>query len=53
MAKSSSPISAVAERYAGSLFDLALQSNQLEAVARDLDSFEKMLAGSADLKRLR
>ncbi|TIP32584.1 MAG: F0F1 ATP synthase subunit delta, partial [Mesorhizobium sp.] len=27
MAQSSSPISAVAERYAGSLFELALQDN--------------------------
>ena len=52
MAQSSSPISGVAERYAGSLFALALQAKSIAKVDADLDSFEKMLADSADLRRL-
>ena len=52
MAKSSSPISGVAERYAGSLFDLALQENAVAKVEADLNGFEAMLNGSADLSRL-
>ena len=52
MAKSSSPISGVAERYASSLFDLAAQSNAIAQVERDLDRFEALLNGSEDLKRL-
>lgn len=52
MAQSSSPISAVAERYAGSLFELALQDNSVAKVEADLASFEAMLNGSDDLKRL-
>ncbi|RVB58953.1 F0F1 ATP synthase subunit delta, partial [Mesorhizobium sp. M7A.F.Ca.CA.002.03.2.1] len=45
-------ISGVAERYAGSLFELALQANSVAKVEADLNSFEIMLAGSADLTRL-
>ncbi|MBZ9848534.1 F0F1 ATP synthase subunit delta [Mesorhizobium sp. CA14] len=52
MAQSSSPISAVAERYAGSLFELALQDNSIAQVEADLGSFEAMLNGSDDLARL-
>ncbi|RJT31913.1 F0F1 ATP synthase subunit delta [Mesorhizobium waimense] len=52
MAQSSSPISAVAERYAGSLFELAQQANSVAKVEADLNSFEAMLEGSADLTRL-
>nr|WP_250889107.1 F0F1 ATP synthase subunit delta [Mesorhizobium sp. dw_380] len=52
VAQSSSPISGVAERYAGSLFELALQANSVAKVEADLSSFEAMLAGSADLTRL-
>lgn len=52
MAQSSSPISGVAERYAGSLFELALQENSVAKVEAALTSFEAMLAGSADLRRL-
>ncbi len=52
MAKSSSPISGIAERYAGSLFELALQSNSVAKVEGDLSSLERMLAGSDDLRRL-
>lgn len=52
MAQSSSPISGVAERYASSLFELALEEKSVAKVEADLDSFERMLSGSADLARL-
>ena len=52
MAQSSSPISGVAERYAGSLFELALQSNSVSKVEADLASFERMFEASDDLMRL-
>jgi F-type H+-transporting ATPase subunit delta len=52
VAKSGSMISGVAERYAGSLFELASDSNSVEAVDRDLSRFETLLEGSEDLKRL-
>jgi F-type H+-transporting ATPase subunit delta len=52
VAKSGSTISGVADRYAGSLFDLAVDAKAVAAVEKDLASFETMLAGSADLKRL-
>ncbi|RFC68536.1 MULTISPECIES: F0F1 ATP synthase subunit delta [Mesorhizobium] len=52
MASSSSPISAVAERYARSLFELASDSKAVAKVESDLSSFEKMLASSPDLDRL-
>ncbi|WP_104491103.1 F0F1 ATP synthase subunit delta [Paracoccus denitrificans] len=52
MAKTSSPISAVAERYASSLFELALEEKSVAKVEAGLSSFEAMLAGSADLRRL-
>ena len=52
MAQSTSPISGIAERYAGSLFDLALQSNAVTKVEGDLAIFERLLAESADLERM-
>lgn len=52
VAQSTSPISGVAERYAGSLFDLAMQSNAVAAVESDLGRFETLLDGSEDLQRL-
>jgi len=52
VASSSSPISAVAERYARSLFELASDSKAIAKVESDLSSFEKMLASSPDLERL-
>ncbi|MCO5064404.1 MAG: F0F1 ATP synthase subunit delta [Rhizobiaceae bacterium] len=52
MASTSSPISAVAERYARSLFDLASESKAVAKVEGELASFEKMLASSPDLDRL-
>ncbi|OLP48508.1 F0F1 ATP synthase subunit delta [Allorhizobium taibaishanense] len=50
--KSGQPVSAVAERYASSLFDLALESGSIDAVAADLYRFQAMIDESADLKRL-
>jgi len=52
VAKSGSSISAVAERYAGSLYDLAADANSVAAVEKDLNDFEALLAESADLSRL-
>ena len=52
MAQSSSPISGVAERYAGSLFELARESNSIDKVEADLASFERMFEASDDLMRL-
>jgi len=52
VAQSSSPISAVAERYASSLFELAQQANSVAKVESDLNDFEAMLKNSADLSRL-
>lgn len=52
MAQTSSPISGVADRYARSLFDLALESNAVSAVEADLGRFEALIEGSDDLRRL-
>jgi F-type H+-transporting ATPase subunit delta len=47
-----SPVSAVAERYAVALFDLAVEGNALAAVEKDLDAFAVLINESADLRRL-
>lgn len=52
MAQSSSPISTVAGRYAGSLYDLAADAKQVAKVESDLGRFEALLDGSADLSRM-
>lgn len=52
MANSSKHISGVAERYANSLFELAIESKSVESVDKDLAGFEALLASSADLRRL-
>jgi len=52
VADSSQIVSGVAERYASSLFDLALESNALSEVAAALDNFQALIDESADLKRL-
>ena len=52
MAKSASPVSAVAERYAGSLFALALEAKSIALVENDLGRVEALINGSEDLKRL-
>ncbi len=52
VADTSQLISGVAERYASSLFDLALEAGSVESVGSDLDTFQRMIEDSADLKRL-
>lgn len=52
MAQTSSLISGVSQRYARSLFDLALDSDSVVSVEKDLDRFEELLNGSDDLQRL-
>lgn len=52
MAKSSSPVSGIAERYAGSLYELAVQSSTVAEVEADLGRFEALLAESDDLNRM-
>lgn len=52
MAKSSSPVSGVAERYAASLHDLAVEAKVVPQVEADLGRFEDMLSGSEDLSRM-
>ena len=42
----------MAGRYATALFELARDERALDAVSRDLDSFERMAADSPDLARL-
>jgi F-type H+-transporting ATPase subunit delta len=51
VAQSSSPVSGVALRYAGSLFELAVEQKSLPQVEKDLGSIGSMIAGSPDLKR--
>jgi F-type H+-transporting ATPase subunit delta len=45
-------MASMAGRYAVALFELAKDQRQLEQVERDLASFQAMLDGSADLRRL-
>jgi F-type H+-transporting ATPase subunit delta len=45
-------VSGMAGRYATALFELALEANAVDAAKADLDRFEALLAGSADLTRL-
>jgi F-type H+-transporting ATPase subunit delta len=45
-------VSGVAGRYATALFELALESKSLDAVAADLARFEALVDGSSDLNRL-
>ena len=52
VADTSHRTSGVAERYASSLFELALEAGVVEAVSSDLNTFQAMLDESADLKRL-
>jgi len=42
----------MAGRYAGALFELALEEKAVDAVKKDLEQFDAMIAGSADLNRL-
>jgi F-type H+-transporting ATPase subunit delta len=52
VAQSTSPVSDVAGRYAGSLFELALDERSVSQVEYDLLAFESLIDESADLKRL-
>ncbi len=52
VADASQVISGVAERYASSLFELALEAGTSDAVAADLNRFQAMIDESDDLKRL-
>lgn len=52
VADTSQVISGVAERYATSLFELALEAGSLDAVGADLNRFQAMIDSSDDLKRL-
>lgn len=52
MSSASSGVSGVAGRYASALFDLAEEQKQLDEVASDLDGIRRLLAESADLRRL-
>ncbi|WP_112830412.1 F0F1 ATP synthase subunit delta [Rhizobium cremeum] len=52
VADTSQVISGVAERYASSLFELALEAGSIDAVAADLNRFQTMIDESDDLKRL-
>ena len=52
MAGEHSIISGVAGRYAGALFELALENKAVDAVRADLDRFEAMISESAELNRL-
>jgi len=52
VADTSHGTSGVAERYASSLFELALEAGVVEAVSADLDRFQALLDESDDLKRL-
>jgi len=45
-------VSGVAGRYATALFDLARESNTIDALKADLDRFDALIAGSDDLLRL-
>src|SRR5690349_10382319 len=42
----------MAGRYAGALFELALENKSVDAVRSDLDRFDALIAESADLNRL-
>ena len=52
MADTTSLVSGVAERYANALFELALESGELEKVESDLKGFAGLIDESADMKRL-
>ncbi len=52
MAQSSSPVSGIAERYAGSLYELAASASSVSQVEADLDRFKALLDGSPELLRM-
>ena len=52
MASQKIVVSGLSGRYATALFDLAIEKNKLDAVAKDVASLTTMLAGSQDLRVL-
>ena len=52
MASEQPIVAGVAGRYATALFDLALEQKALDQVRAGLDTFERLVADSDDLKRL-
>ena len=52
MAGEDTTVSGMAGRYARALFELALDEKAIDAVKADLDTFDRMIADSADLHRL-
>ncbi|MGE7369642.1 F0F1 ATP synthase subunit delta [Neorhizobium sp. NPDC001467] len=52
VADTSQRVSGVAERYASSLFELAVEMNAIDQIAGDLGRFQAMLDESEDLRRL-
>ena len=52
MADLSQSVSNVAERYAGSLFELAKEDNSIDAVGKDVDRIDALLKESDDFRRL-
>jgi F-type H+-transporting ATPase subunit delta len=52
VAKSSSPVSGVAERYAQSLFELARDEGSLDTVESELQRFRALIDESDDFRRL-
>ena len=52
VADTSPLISGVAERYASSLFEVALEAGKVDAIGAALDGFQALIDESADLKRL-
>ncbi|WP_152046582.1 F0F1 ATP synthase subunit delta [Aureimonas psammosilenae] len=51
MARSSSPVSGVAERYALSLFELARDEGQIDTVESELNQFARAIDEDADFRR--
>lgn len=52
MASQDGPVSQLAERYAGALYDLANERRELDQVADDLRSVRTMLSESSDFQRV-
>lgn len=52
MSGNDSIIAGMAGRYAGALFELAIDSGELDTVAKDMNAFGKLLSESEDLRRL-
>ena len=52
MAGEDQTVSGMAGRYATALFELALENKAVDAVKKDLDQFDALIADSADLNRL-